>query len=45
VPAEALTSRLNGRTLGFAALLAVVFLVLTRRFWRTGLKHYSGASA
>jgi len=45
VPAEALTSRLNGRTLGFAALLAVAFVLLTRWFWRVGLRHYSGASA
>ena len=45
VPAEALTSRLNGRTLALAAVLALVFLALTRWFWRTGLKHYSGASA
>jgi ABC-2 type transport system permease protein len=45
VPAEALTSRLNGATLAFALLLAVAFLVFTRWFWRRGLKRYSGASA
>ncbi len=45
VPAEALTSRLNGMTLLLALGLAVVFLAFTRWFWRTGLKRYSGASA
>jgi ABC-2 type transport system permease protein len=45
VPAEALTSRLNPSTLLFALLLAIVFLVFTRWFWRRGLKRYSGASA
>jgi ABC-2 type transport system permease protein len=45
VPAQALTSRLNGRTLAFAAALAVAFLAFTRWFWKRGLQHYSGASA
>jgi ABC-2 type transport system permease protein len=45
VPAEALTGRLNGETLGLAAALAVVFLAFTRWFWRRGLKRYSGASS
>jgi ABC-2 type transport system permease protein len=45
VPAQALTSRLNGATLAFALLLAIVFLLFTRWFWRRGLRRYSGASA
>jgi ABC-2 type transport system permease protein len=45
VPAEALTSRLNWRTLVFAFALAVVFVAFTRWFWRRGLRRYSGASA
>jgi ABC-2 type transport system permease protein len=45
VPAEALTSRLTPETLAIAAAFAVVLLVVTRWFWRTGLRHYSGASA
>ena len=45
VPAEALTSRLNGETLALAAVLCVAFLAFTRWFWRRGLKRYSGASA
>ena len=45
VPAEALTSRLNWRTLVFAFVLAIVFLAFTRWFWRRGLRRYSGASA
>ena len=45
VPAEGITSRLNGKTLGGAAGLALLLLVLTRAFWKRGLKRYSGASA
>jgi ABC-2 type transport system permease protein len=45
VPSEGLTSRLTWQTLAFAAALAVALLIATRIFWRTGLKHYSGASA
>jgi ABC-2 type transport system permease protein len=45
VPAEAVTSRLDWETLAFAALFSVVAFALTRRFWRFGLKHYTGASA
>jgi len=45
VPAQALTSRLNGGTLAFAAVLALTFVILTRIFWRVGLRRYSGASA
>jgi ABC-2 type transport system permease protein len=45
VPAEALTSRLTPETLALAAGFALALLVITRWFWRTGLKHYAGASA
>ncbi len=45
VPAEALTSRLTPETLALAAAFAAVLLGFTRWFWRTGLRHYSGASA
>jgi ABC-2 type transport system permease protein len=45
VPAEALTSRLDWETLAFAFVFAVVTFVATRRFWRFGLRRYSGASA
>ena len=45
VPAEALTSRLDWPTLTFAALFTVAAFVLSRWFWRFGLRRYSGASA
>jgi ABC-2 type transport system permease protein len=45
VPAEGITSRLNGRTLGFAAALAIGLFVATRMLWMRGLRRYSGASA
>lgn len=45
VPAEALTGRLNGTTLPAALASAVFLLVVSRAFWRMGLRHYSGASA
>jgi ABC-2 type transport system permease protein len=45
VPAEALTGRLTGNTLAGAAVVACVLLVVSRLFWRMGLKRYSGASA
>jgi viologen exporter family transport system permease protein len=45
VPAEAVTARLEWQTLAFAAGLALVFFVLTRWFWRFGLRNYTGASA
>jgi ABC-2 type transport system permease protein len=45
VPAEALTSRLNGQTLLLAAGLTVVLLVVSRIVWRVGLRQYTGASA
>ncbi len=45
LPAEALTSRLSGWTLLGAVALAAVLLVISRGFWRLGLRRYSGASA
>ena len=45
VPAEALTSRLTIETLALAAGFAVALFVVTRWFWRFGLRNYSGASA
>jgi ABC-2 type transport system permease protein len=45
VPAEALTGRLTPETLAVAAAFAVFLLLVTRGWWRFGLRHYSGASA
>ncbi len=45
VPAEALTSRLSGQTLTLAIVLAIALFILSRIFWKIGLRHYSGASA
>jgi ABC-2 type transport system permease protein len=45
IPAEALTGRLTTETLLLAIGLAAVLLLLARLVWRTGIKHYSGASA
>jgi ABC-2 type transport system permease protein len=45
VPVEALTGRLSPTTLVIAALLAVFLLVVSRLFWKVGLRQYSGASA
>ena len=45
VPAEALTGRLTVETLALAAAFAFGLLVVTRWFWRFGLRHYSGASS
>ena len=45
VPAQALTGRLTPDTLLLAAVLAVVLFVVSRFFWKIGLRQYSGASA
>jgi ABC-2 type transport system permease protein len=45
VPAEALTGRLTGNALEGAVVVACILLLLSRLFWRIGLRHYSGASA
>lgn len=45
VPAEAITGRLTTTTLSGALALAAVMLIVSRIFWRIGLRFYSGASA
>jgi ABC-2 type transport system permease protein len=45
VPAEAIVGRLSVNGLAGAWLLALVMLVISRAFWRVGIRHYSGASA
>jgi viologen exporter family transport system permease protein len=45
VPAEAVTSRLEWPTVVLAIGFAAALFVLTRWFWRFGLRRYSGASA
>jgi ABC-2 type transport system permease protein len=45
VPTEALIGRLDSTTLWGAVGLAVGLLFVARRFWRAGIRHYSGASA
>ena len=45
VPAEAVTGRLTAETLVLAAGFTVLLLVVTRLFWRVGLRRYGGASA
>jgi ABC-2 type transport system permease protein len=45
VPVEALTGRLTSETLVGAVGLAAVLLVVSRLFWRVGLRQYSGTSA
>ena len=45
VPAEALTGRLTIDVLALAAGFGIVALLVTRWFWRYGLRRYSGASS
>ncbi|CAN5755378.1 ABC-2 family transporter protein [soil metagenome] len=45
VPAEALAGRLTVETLALAVAFALFLLLVTRAWWRFGLRHYSGASA
>jgi ABC-2 type transport system permease protein len=45
VPTEALTGHLTSGTLLGTVMLAVVLFVVSRIFWKVGLRHYSGASA
>ncbi len=45
VPVEALTGRLTWQTLLGAMALAVVLLIVSRLFWKIGLRRYSGTSA
>jgi ABC-2 type transport system permease protein len=45
VPAEALVGRLTPVTLLLALIIAAFLFVVSRVFWRIGLRHYSGTSA
>ena len=45
VPTEALTARLSVETLIGTMVLAVFLFIISRLFWRAGLKRYSGTSA
>jgi ABC-2 type transport system permease protein len=45
VPAQALTGRLTGQMLALAVGLAVGLFLVSRWFWRYGIRFYSGASA
>jgi ABC-2 type transport system permease protein len=45
VPAESVTGRLDAATMIGTLALTVGFVVVTRWFWRVGLKRYTGASA
>ncbi len=45
VPAEGLVGRMSMSTLATAIGLAIFMPLVARRFWRFGLRHYSGASA
>lgn len=45
VPVEALTGRLTPGTLLTAAVVAVILFIVSRFFWRIGLRQYSGTSA
>jgi viologen exporter family transport system permease protein len=45
VPAEVLTGRLTIETLAIATAFAVALILVSRWWWRFGLKHYAGASA
>ncbi len=44
-PAQAITSRLDGGTLGASIGVAVSALMVSRLVWLRGLSRYSGASA
>jgi ABC-2 type transport system permease protein len=45
VPASALTGRMSGWLLAGTAGFTAALFALTRWAWRTGLRHYTGASA
>ena len=45
VPAEALAGRLSAGNLALACAVALVISLVSRWFWRIGLRRYSGASA
>jgi ABC-2 type transport system permease protein len=45
VPSQAVVGRLTLQTLMGALGVAALMLFVSRRFWRIGIRHYSGASA
>jgi ABC-2 type transport system permease protein len=45
VPAQGITSRLNGQTLALAVAFTALLVAGTRWLWKLGLRRYSGASA
>ena len=45
IPVESLVGRLEPQAVVISLSVAVAFLLFSRWFWRTGLKHYTGASA
>ncbi|MCY4082426.1 MAG: ABC-2 family transporter protein [Caldilineaceae bacterium] len=45
VPASAVSGRISGATLVGTVALAAAMLVVSRWFWRVGIRFYSGASA
>ena len=45
VPAQALAGRLSWPVLGGAWAFAAALFIVARLFWRTGIRHYSGASS
>lgn len=45
IPAQALAGRLGGGTLAGAFLMAAALAVLSRAFWRVGVRRYSSASS
>lgn len=45
VPAEAVTGRLDVTSMFGSIGLAILLLIVSRLFWKIGIRHYSGASA
>ncbi|MFP6809307.1 MAG: ABC-2 family transporter protein [Pseudomonadales bacterium] len=45
VPAEALAGKLEPQTLAASVVLAIFLMIASRKFWKFGIKFYSGASA
>ena len=45
VPAEVLTGRITAETLALATAFAIALVLVSRWWWRFGLKRYAGASA
>lgn len=45
VPASALSGRITSNTLWGSLALAAALLIVSRWFWRVGIRFYSGASA